>query len=100
MNANASGTPPKYASTPEAVETTLRSPLSGRLMSTACARNAPNTAPINAVASEISKLDVNATRYCGCVTVATRFSSVGMPDGSDSAPLTTKYSGPPRKSSR
>jgi hypothetical protein len=69
-------------------------------VSTACARNAPNTAPITAVTREISRLDQNAARYCGCVTVATRFSSVGCPLGSDSAPLITKYSGPPRKTSR
>ena len=56
MNANASGTPPKYASTPDAVDTIRRSGLVGRLVSTACARNAPNTAPIRAVTSEIFRL--------------------------------------------
>ena len=45
-------------------------------------------------------LDAKATRYCGSVRAAATLASVGRPSGSDSAPLITKYSGPPRKTSR
>src|SRR3954453_14577678 len=77
-----------------------RSGLSGRLVSTAWARNVPNTAPTSAVTTDSATLDANATRYCGSVSAATTLYSVGRPSGADSAPLITKESGPPRKTSR
>jgi hypothetical protein len=82
------------------VDTTRRSGLPGRLVSTAWARNVPNTAPTTAVTTDSPTLLANAARYCGSVTAATTLASVGLPAGSDSAPLITKYSGPPRNTSR
>ena len=61
IQANASGTPPKLASTPEAVSTASRS-ARNREVTTACARNVPSTAPATATTADSLTLPISAVR--------------------------------------
>src|SRR3954453_1219806 len=56
MNANASGTPPNWASTPLTAVTTRRNALVAGRVTMRYARNAPNTAPTTALVAESSTL--------------------------------------------
>ncbi|MFC6537006.1 hypothetical protein ACFQES_09375 [Nonomuraea salmonea] len=58
---NASGTPPKLASTPEAVSTASRSRVE-REVTTAYARNVPSTAPSSATMADSLMLPIMAVR--------------------------------------
>ena len=60
MNANASGTPAKYASTPDALETMRRSIPPGLPAITAAASQIPKTAPAIDVHSARMRLFLNA----------------------------------------
>ncbi len=55
-NANASVTPPNWASTPQAAVTTRRRTPPGAAVEIACASSAPRTAPTTAVTAEIQML--------------------------------------------
>ncbi len=60
-NANASGRPPKLASTPEAVSTASRS-IRNREVRTACAIGTPTAVPISAVSADSFTLETSAVQ--------------------------------------
>src|SRR5919112_5637579 len=96
MNANASVTPPNWASTPDAAVTARRSSPPGFAVTRAYASTAPNTAPATAVTADSRMLRPNACRMYASRRVA-RLSSVKPPSSPANAPITTTRVGMIRK---
>lgn len=96
IHTKASGSPAKMASTPEALETTLRSRLWGEAETTAAANQRPSRAGPSEVHKARIRLLLSASRYWAWLKIAEKFERVRRFESVVSAPCTTTYSGRPR----
>ena len=94
--ANASVTPPNWASTPHSAVMIRRSVPPGRPVATAYDRRAPNTAPSTAVTADRTTELTKAETTCGWVRAVT-LPRLGRLPSPRNAPMTTTSVGVTRK---